>query len=101
MTDGGAGGGGRTPAAPTRVDAPAEYSFLTVEAITEVCNNFEEVIKGQSNRELLSDFNNLIGSEMTLTLGPELGEPLGGRLGEPRWTADDHRHCVSEQESSG
>ena len=74
MTDGGAGGGGRTPAAPTRVDAPAEYSFLAVEAITEMCNNFEEVIKGQSNRELLSDFNNLIGSEMTLTLGPELGE---------------------------
>ena len=38
-----------------------------------MCNNFEEVIKGQSNRELLSDFNNLIGSEIILTLGPELG----------------------------
>ena len=73
IPDGGAGGGGLPPAAPTRVDAPADSSFLTVEAITELCNNFEEVIKGQSNRELLSDFNNLIGSAVTLTLGPELG----------------------------
>ena len=44
MPDGGAGGA--PPAAPARADAPAEYSFLTVEAITEMCNNFDEVIKG-------------------------------------------------------
>ena len=42
-------------------------------AITEMCNNFDEVIKGQSNRELLSDFNNLLASAVTLTLGREVG----------------------------
>ena len=41
-------------------------------AITEMCNNFDEVSKGQSNRELLSDFYNLIESAVTLTLGHEL-----------------------------
>ena len=38
-----------------------------------MCTAYEEGIKGQSNRELLSDFNRLIGSAMTLTLGPEIG----------------------------
>ena len=42
--------------------------FLTVTAITEMCNNFDEVIKGKSIREFLSDFNNLIESAVTLTL---------------------------------
>ena len=72
------GGAGPDPsrgaaAAAARADAPAEHSFLTVKAITEMCNNFDEVIKGQSNRELLSDFNNLVESAVALTLGPELG----------------------------
>ena len=62
--------------APARADAPAEYSFLTVTAITEMYNNFDDVIKGQSNRELLSDFNNLIESAVTLTLGPALGSAV-------------------------
>ena len=44
-----------------------------------MCNNFEEVIKGQSNRELLSDFNNLIDSAVTLTLGHELGGAIKPR----------------------
>ena len=69
----GAGGGGAAPAAPARADEPAEYSFLAMAAITEMCNNFEEVIKGQSNRELLSDFKNLLESAVTLTLGHGLG----------------------------
>ena len=38
-----------------------------------MCNNFEEVIKGQSNRELLSDFRNLLESAVTLALGHDLG----------------------------
>ena len=47
--------------------------FLTVTAITEMCNNFDEVIKGKSIREFLSDFNNLIESAVTLALGHEVG----------------------------
>ena len=31
-------------------DEPNDDSFLTVNATTEMCNDFEEVIKGQSNR---------------------------------------------------
>ena len=38
-----------------------------------MCTAYEEGIKGQSNRELLSDFNHLIDSAMTFTLGPEIG----------------------------
>ena len=38
-----------------------------------MCNGFEEGIKGQSNRELLSDFKNLLESAVTLTLGHEVG----------------------------
>ena len=44
-----------------------------MDAITEMCNGFEEGIKGQSNRELLSDFKNLLESAVTLTLGHEVG----------------------------
>ena len=73
VPSGGAGGGGAPPAAPARVGEPAEYSFLAVTAITEICNHFDEVFKGQPNREQLSDFNNLIESAVTLTLGHELG----------------------------
>ena len=79
MSDGGAGGGGPPPPAPTRVDAPAEYSFLTIQATTEMCDVFEEAIKGQSNRELLSDFNHLIESAVTLALGDEVGGALDPR----------------------
>ena len=69
---GGAGGGGAA-AAPPSADEPNEYSFLTTGAITEMCNGFEEGIKGQSNRELLSDFKNLLESAVTLPLGREIG----------------------------
>ena len=41
-----------------------------------MCEAFEEVIKGQSNRELLSDFNSLIDSTPTLTLGAEVGSAI-------------------------
>ena len=70
---GAAGGGVPVPPATTRIDAPDEYSFLTIGSITDMCEAFEEVIKGQSNRELLSDFNSLIDSAPTLTLGAEVG----------------------------
>ena len=69
---GGAGGGGAA-AAPPSADEPNEYSFLTMDAISEMCNGFEEGIKGQSNRELISDFKNLLESAVALTLGHEIG----------------------------
>ena len=85
---GGAGpvpGGGAAAAAAT-IDAPAEYTFLTVTAITELCTNYDEVIKGQSNREFLSDFNNLIESAVTLALGHEVGGAV-----KPRIASDEQR----------
>ena len=71
---GGAGpvpGGGAAAAAAN--DASAGYSFLIATAITGLCTNYDEVIKGQSNRELLSDFNNLTEYVLTLALGHEAG----------------------------
>ena len=62
----GAGGGGAA-AAPPSADESNGYSFLTTDVITETCNGFEEgSIKGQSNRELRSDFKNLLESVVTL-----------------------------------
>ena len=74
-----AGGGGPVPPAPTRWDTPEEYPFLTMGCITDMCEAFEEVIKGQSNRELLADFNALIDSAPTLTLGAEVGGAIRTR----------------------
>ena len=70
--DGGGDGGGARPA-PTRVDVPSDYSFLTTRAITDMCTAFEEESKGQSNRELHADFVTLFESAPALTLGEETG----------------------------
>ena len=71
--DGGEGDGGAARPAPTRVDTPSDYSFLTTGVITGMCTTFEEDIKGQSNRELHADFLSLFESAPMLTLGEEIG----------------------------
>ena len=76
--DGGGGDGGAARPAPTRVDVPDHYSFLTTEAITGMCTTFEEESKGQSNRELHADFVALFESAPMLTLGEEIGVLLNG-----------------------
>ena len=50
MPGGGAGGGSSATPAPARIDAPAEYSFLAIDATTQMGGVFEEATKGQSNR---------------------------------------------------
>ena len=77
----GDGGGGGAPGFPgpavpvaTRLDEPDEHTYLTMESISEMCDKFEEGIKGQSNRELLADFKTLIEGAPTLTLGEEVGD---------------------------
>ena len=81
--DGGGGGGGAAGGAahpaPTRVDEPDHYSFLTTEAITGMCTKFDEDCKGQSNRELHADFVSLFESAPMLTLGEEIGGALKRR----------------------
>ena len=81
--DGGGGGGGAAGGAahpaPTRVDEPDHYSFLTTEAITGMCSKFEEESKGQSNRELRADFLSLFESAPVLTLGTEIEGALKRR----------------------
>ena len=65
--------------APTRVDTPSDYSFLTTGVITGMCTMFEEESKGQSNRELHADFLSLFESAPELTLGPEIGSAIKRR----------------------
>ena len=78
------GGGGPAPSepAPTRYDTPEHHSFLSTDAITDMCTQFEEDIKGQSNRELLADFLSLFESAPTLTLGEEIGGAIKRRNAE-------------------
>ena len=77
--DGGEGDGGAARPAPTRIDAPENYSFLTTEVIKSMCTMFEEESKGQSNRELHADFLSLFESAPELTLGPEIGSAIKRR----------------------
>ena len=84
-------GGDAAGAAPASGDEPAEYSFLTMPAITDMCNNFEEVIKGQSNREFFSDFKKLLESAVTSSLGHELGDAVKPKNASDEQTMRAHK----------